>query len=315
MACVFRAVDLESGEQAVLKVPHEHLECDVVFYDRFRREEEIGRRLDHPGIVRVLGPAEKTRLYLAMEHVPGSSLRALLNAAGPLPSDRALSIARQLCKVASYLHDQGVVHRDLKPENVLLMPPGDAVKLIDFGIAFLQSARRLTWAGLSGVLGTPDYMAPEQIQGRRGDARTDVYAIGTILYEMLTGHLPYEAPTVVALMHAKTHRDPTRASRYHPRLDPGLEAILARAIAPKRGDRYASAAEMLADLEDPRRANGRSVERGRAKPAPVRRGRHIIATSLLIGALMASGAVLGGVLGRQPTAARRTGTPSGSQRP
>jgi serine/threonine-protein kinase len=294
MGCVFKATDLVSGETVVLKVPHEHLESDIVFYERFKREEEIGRRLDHPGIVKFLSQSEQSRMYLAMEYVPGGSLRALMSSARPLPVERALAIAQQLCAALAYLHDQGVVHRDVKPENVLLVPPDGSVKLLDFGIAFLESARRLTWAGLSGILGTPDYMAPEQVQGRRGDARTDVYAVGTILYEMLTGHLPYEAPDAVALLHAKTHRDPTPAGQHVPGIEPGLAALLARALARDRNDRYATAREMLEDLQDPSRAARRPVlaRQRRTFSWPWPRHRQVLLTSMLIGALAAGVASL-----------------------
>jgi serine/threonine-protein kinase len=270
MASIFKAIDSESGRTVVLKVPHVQYESDVVFYERFQREEEIGQRLDHSNIVRVLTPREKSRMYLAMEYVEGQSLRAVLHSNGPLATERALDVARQLCAALSYLHQNGVVHRDVKPENVLLLPPDGAVKLLDFGIALLHSARRVTWAGLSGTLGTPDYMAPERIRGRRGDARTDVYAIGTILYEMLTGHLPYEAPNAVALLRAKTHRDPTPPREHVRVIHPSLEAIVVKALARDPRDRYATAEEMLADLRDPFAVASRSkaVQGARNSAAP-----------------------------------------------
>jgi serine/threonine-protein kinase len=303
----------------VLKVPHEHLESDVVFYERFRREEEIGRRLDHPGIVRSVFLPEKSRLYLAMEYVPGGSLRALLSSARRLPLERALDIARQLCLALHYLHDLGVVHRDLKPENVLLVPPEGSVKLLDFGIALLGSARRLTWAGLSGVLGTPDYMAPEQIHGRRGDARTDVYALGTVLYEMVTGHLPYEAPETMALLHAKTHRDPIPASAHLGGIDPGLDALLARALARDRDARYANASEMLVDLEDPSGAIHRSrpLKHRRTFGWPWRWRRRIVLASLLAGTTAAGAATIGKVMAdrRAPLSMTRPRVPGEGARP
>ena len=285
MASIFKATDRDSGATVVLKVPHLQYESDVVFYERFQREEEIGRRLDHPGIVRVLAPCEKSRMYLAMEYVEGQSLRALLRAKGPLPTEEALDIARQLCGALSYLHHEGVVHRDVKPENVLLVPPSGAVKLLDFGIALLESARRLTWAGLSGTLGTPDYMAPEQIRGRRGDARTDVYAAGTILYEMLTGHLPFDADNAAAILRAKTHRAPTPPGDYVRGLHPSLQAIVLKALARDPRDRHRTADELLADLREPfavsRRARptqrarnwGGVRDQGEANPLDIARGR------------------------------------------
>ncbi|HVO18878.1 MAG TPA: serine/threonine-protein kinase [Anaeromyxobacter sp.] len=253
MASIFRARDLDSGEEAVLKIPYMQYESDVVFHQRFLREEEIGQRIRHPGIVRVLPAPERSRLYLAMEYVPGRSLAEVMAGERPLATERALSIASQLCDALACLRVNGVVHRDVKPSNVRVLPSG-AVKLLDFGIALDEAARRLTWSGLSHAVGTPDYMAPEQIRGRRGDARTDVYALGTLLYEMLTGHLPFEPGSTTALLHAKLHGEPTPPSVHRPGLDPALEAIVMRAIAREPRRRYAGAAEMLAHLRAPAEA-------------------------------------------------------------
>ncbi len=249
MASIFKAVDTVSGQTVALKVPHVQFESDVVFYERFRREDEIGQRLHHPNVVQVLTTAEKSRMYMVMEYVEGRSLRALLGK-HPLPTEQALDLARQICAALAYLHAEGVLHRDIKPENVLVTPEGK-VKLLDFGIAVFASARRLTWGALSTAMGTPDYMAPEQIRGRRGDPRTDVYAVGTMLYEMLTAHLPYESPNPRALLRAKTDDEPRPPSWYVPGFDPSLEAILLRAIARNPRDRYPTAAELLRDLENP----------------------------------------------------------------
>jgi serine/threonine-protein kinase len=253
MASIFKATDRETGETVALKIPHMHLESDVVFYERFKREEKIGQRLDHPGIIRVRTPHAKSRMYIAMEFVDGRSLRAVLSEEKRLPTERALGITRQLAEAVAYLHAQGVVHRDLKPENVLVSGDGK-VKILDFGIALDESARRLTWFKLSTAMGTPDYMAPEQIGGRRGDVRTDVYALGTILFELLTGHLPYSAPNPHALVRAKTSDEPRAPSYFLPNLDPGVEAVVMKAIERAPRDRYQTMAEMIADLAEPARA-------------------------------------------------------------
>ena len=250
MASIFKAIDSESGAPVVLKIPYLHYESDLVFFERFRREEQIGQRLDHPGIVKVLKPREKSRMYLAMEYVPGRPLRTLLRPEEPLPAVRVLHIAEQICEALAHMHAQGVVHRDLKPDNLMVTPKG-RVKICDFGIALFMGARRLTWTGLSHSFGTPDYAAPEQIRGKRGDARTDVYALGTLLYEMLTGHLPWDAPNTQALLRAKMNDEPTLPSLHCPGLDSSLEAILLKAIARQPRDRYAGGAELLTALQDP----------------------------------------------------------------
>jgi len=290
MATLFKALDRHSDRAVVLKVPHVQYECDVAFYERFRREEEIGHRLDHPNIVKVLSATEKSRTYLAMEYVEGRSLRAILRAGGPLRAEFALDVARQLGTALSYLHRHGVVHRDLKPENVLLVPPENTVKLLDFGIALLDSARRLTWAGLSGTLGTPDYMAPEQIRGRRGSARTDLYALGVILYEMLTGHLPHEAPSTAALLRAKLRRPPTPPKAYQKDLHPALQAIVLKALAREPQDRYGSAEEMLAHLVEPYASPASERPALESRRPPGCRWRRPLFRSLMVALLAAANA-------------------------
>jgi eukaryotic-like serine/threonine-protein kinase len=161
MASIFKAVDRLSGATVVIKVPYLQFESDVVFYNRFRREEEVGHRLDHPNIIKVLAPRHRSRMYIAMEYVDGVSLRAIMRDERPLRAERALEFARQVCDAMVYMHSQGVVHRDLKPENVLITADGK-VKLMDFGIALDESARRLTWTGLSTTIGTPDSWRPSR---------------------------------------------------------------------------------------------------------------------------------------------------------
>jgi eukaryotic-like serine/threonine-protein kinase len=184
-----------------------------------------------------------------MEFIEGDSLRAMMREPG-LPQEKALELARQLADTLVYMHGEGVVHRDLKPENILVTADGQT-KIMDFGIALDESARRLTWSGLSSTIGTPDYMAPEQVSGRRGDVRTDIYSLGVILYEMLTLHLPYSGPNVYNVMRAKTAEDPQPPTAFKPDLDPHLEEIVLHAIERNPRDRYASAGQMLEDLRDP----------------------------------------------------------------
>jgi serine/threonine-protein kinase len=256
MASVFKARDTQSGGFVALKLPHLHFESDVVFHERFRREQEIGERLSHPGIVKVFPAGRRNRKYIAMELVEGTSLRAVLDQQPRLEAARALNVAQQIASALVYLHANGVVHRDLKPENVILTADG-TVKLLDFGIALDDAARRITWFGLSATLGTPDYMAPEQINGRRGDVRTDIYALGSMLFEMLTGEPPFVGGNAQALLRAKASEDPRSPRQLVPDLDPHLEDIVLHAIERSPRDRYSRASELLADLSDPSRVTPR----------------------------------------------------------
>ncbi len=291
MASIFRAVDQESGERVALKVPHLQYEADVVFYERFRREEELALRLDHPALVRARLPRrEKTRVYLVLEYVDGVSLATTLGDGRALPRAKALDVALQACDVLAYLHAHGVVHRDVKPGNVLLAGDG-RVKLLDLGIAHVESARRLTIAGLSASIGTPDYMSPEQLRGRAGDARVDLYALGTMLYEMLTGRLPYAGDDWEVRARAKRLEDPTPPSAHLLGIDPGLEAIVMRAIHPVPAERYATAVDLLADLRAPStvapRAQTLTPGRRRRRVDP----RHVAAVAAVVAALSTIGGI------------------------
>jgi serine/threonine-protein kinase len=305
MASIFKARDTFSGATVALKIPHFQYESDIVFSERFRREEEVGQKLDHPHVVRILKPREKSRSYIAMEHIEGRSLRAMMGK-HPMPVEQALALARQACDALAYLEAHGVVHRDIKPENILVTPAGQ-VKIIDFGIALFEAERRLTWAGLSNTVGTPDYMAPEQIRGRRGDARTDVYALGMLLYELLTGNLPFESANARALMRAKTSDEPRPPAYWVPGFDPHLEAVILKAIERDPRNRYASAAEMLKDLADPAAVPLRDPDTGerRARAGAARRRRLVAALVVVVVALGLSTLVC--VQGRSAAPAARPG--------
>jgi len=250
MATIFRAIDLRTQRQVAIKVPHFEAESDPVFFERFQREAELGRRLDHPGLIRVLPDSGRSRMYMVMEWAEGKLLREVLNEQRPFPIERAVRIAGHMCDALQYIHSQGVVHRDLKPENIIV-DSHDNVKLIDFGIAGLSGARRLTFGKLSNTIGTPDYISPEQVRGRRGDARSDIYALGVMLYEMLTGQVPFPEQNPLSAMNARLRHAPTAPRKYNAALSPQLESVVLRALERDPERRYASAQEFARDLRHP----------------------------------------------------------------
>jgi len=226
------------------------MECDPLLFDRFKREQEIGKQMDHPGVMKVLNDEDHSRVYMVMEWVDGRLLRQILAQNKKLPAERAVRIALGICQALDYIHSHGVVHRDLKPENIMV-DDEDRIKLIDFGIAGMAGARRLTFAKLSQVMGTPDYISPEQVKGKRGDARSDLYALGVMLYEMLTGTTPFRGPNPFATMNERLLNNPVPPREIDPAISPQLQEIIYRAMERDPKNRYATAREFAKDLEHP----------------------------------------------------------------
>ena len=250
MATVFRARDRRSGQQVAIKVPHPEVESDPTMYDRFRREEEIGARIDHPGVMKVFVNPERSQVYMVMEWLDGRLLRQVLNEEKKLPVSRAVRLTLGICAALEHVHANGVVHRDLKPENIMVSTE-DEIHLIDFGIAASAGARRLTFAHFSQSMGTPDYISPEQVRGKRGDARSDVYALGVMLYEMLTGVVPFSGPNPFAVMNDRLLNEPVPPRELEPAITPEIQEIVYRAMEREPKNRYASAREMAHDLTHP----------------------------------------------------------------
>jgi len=250
MTTIYRGTDVRTGQVVAIKVPHPEMECDPQFFSRFQREAEIGRKLDHPSVAKVVANGDLSRVCIVMEWADGKGLRHLLAEQGKLPAERAARIAIGICDALEYIHGQGIVHRDLKPENIMV-DAEDHIKLIDFGIAASAGARRLTFSKFSNTLGTPDYISPEQVKGKRGDARCDVYALGVILYEMLTGKVPFEGPNPFAVMNDRLLNNPIPPREANPEVSPEMQEIIYRALEREPSKRYASAREVAEDLKHP----------------------------------------------------------------
>jgi eukaryotic-like serine/threonine-protein kinase len=271
MASIYRGTDERDGRAVAIKLPHAEMEADPLLFDRFQREEEIGKKLDHPGVVKVLNDEERSRRYMVLEWVDGRLLRQILNDEKKLSQERAIRITLALCKALDYIHSQGVVHRDLKPENIMV-GPNDCVKLIDFGIAANAGSRRLTFAKLTEAMGTPDYISPEQVKGKRGDARSDVYSLGIMFYEMLTGKVPFTGPNPFVIMNERLLNHPIPPREVNPEVSPQLQEIIYRALERDPTKRYPNAHEFALDLEHPEKvgvADRPEIHDWRRRQSPV----------------------------------------------
>lgn len=285
----YLAVDESTGAQVALKCPNPAILGDPQSFERFRREMAISRQLDHPNIQHSLDEGKNRSFpYMVLEYVEGETLRHHLRGRLPLPPDEALAYARQLAAALAFAHAHGVAHRDLKPENVLITPDGQ-LKLTDFGIALLAGARRITWRWLNNAVGTPDYMAPEQIQGKRGDERTDVYALGIMLYEMVTGRVPFSGDSPLAVMAQAVNSPPQPMHRARPDVPPPLEAVVHKAIRKDPSERYATMERMLGDLE-----HLDDLDLGQFVLGPERRGHRLPSdrTLILFGVAVGLGFIL-----------------------
>jgi serine/threonine-protein kinase len=247
MATIYRAVDTRDQRIVALKIPHPDLEADPILFDRFLREGSIGEKLDHAQVMRVFGGEARSRMYMVMEWCDGRLLRQVLDD-GPITQPRALHIATGVLEALEYIHANGVVHRDLKPENIMV-DAEDNIKLIDFGIAGDAAAKRLTYANFTAAIGTPNYISPEQVKGKRGDGRSDIFSMGVILYEMLTGKLPFIGPTPMAAMNERLLNHPIPPRVANPFISLQLQEILYRALERDPKNRYAHAREFEHDLE------------------------------------------------------------------
>jgi eukaryotic-like serine/threonine-protein kinase len=315
MARVYLAHDDVLDRNVALKVLREQYAGDDEFVERFRREAKNAAALNHPSIVQVYdqGRAEEGTYYMAMECVPGGTLKELIKQGGSLEPREAAGIASRVAQALDVAHARGIVHRDIKPQNVLLSASGEA-KVTDFGIARAASSKTITETNL--VFGTSAYMSPEQVRGDRASPASDLYSLGVVLYEMLTGEQPYRAddPIATAMMHVD---EPPRHPRdANPAVPKELDALVVKLLAKRPEDRYTSAAALAEDLRraseglpllagglgdattaphDQGRTRTAPTTAGRTASVPVPDARRWRGLLSLTAALLAGIALLGGI--------------------
>jgi eukaryotic-like serine/threonine-protein kinase len=249
MADVYCAEDQQLGRRVAVKLLYRRFAEDEQFVERFRREASSAAQLQHPGIVGIFDRGEwDGTYYIAMEFIEGRTLKDIIRERGPAPAEAATDIVIQILRAVRFAHKRGVVHRDIKPHNVLIDEEG-RIKVADFGIA-RAGASDMTETG--SIMGTAQYLSPEQAQGRPVDARSDLYSIGIVLYEMLTGRVPFDAESAVTVALKQVSEDPLPPSQVNDSIPPALEAVVMRALEKDPGARFQDADDFIAALEHAR---------------------------------------------------------------
>ncbi len=258
MGTIYKAEQSALGKAVVIKVLHRHLLTDPELIQRFHREARAASRLNHPNCVQIMdfGALEDGSLYIAMEYIQGIDLATLLEREHPIDHRRLIAIVKQVCQALDEAHANGVLHRDLKPENIMIedrRTVRDHVKVVDFGIAKLEEnnpgSRRSFQTRTGIVCGTPEYMSPEQARGMKLDARSDLYAVGVMLYHLTTDHLPFDAPSPIEVVTKHISEAPRPPSEYRKDIPEPLERLILTLLEKDREKRPASALDVNAELE------------------------------------------------------------------
>src|SRR5258706_5093320 len=241
---LFGPKDLRNGSAVFIRVPHPEMKNDPSFVDRFKREAEVGELLDHPGVVKVIADPDRTGIYMVMEWFEGKTLREILKEEQKLAPERGVRIAVAIADALEYIHARGIVRLDIRPENIIV-GAGDRIKVIDFGGAVNTGARRLTLTRLSQAIGASEYVSPEELKGKRGDAHSDIYSLGVMLYEMLTGKMPFQESEP----YDRILNYPIPPREIDPAISPQLQEVIYRALEREPQNRYANASEFARDLQ------------------------------------------------------------------
>ncbi len=248
-AGTYLADDLTENKKVALKLPDLNQLGDPAVYERFKRELSIGKLLQHPDLTVAIDYSEGNPPYLVFNYLEEETLAKRLDEKRLFSVEQTVEMVANLLDALNYCHKKGVFHRDIKPENLIVGNDGH-LKIIDFGIAVMSNSPRVTWRGFSGLIGTPEYMSPEQIKGERGNAKSDIYAVGCLLYHMIAGVPPYSGDNPMTVMYQHLTSSAKSLNEIDSNIHPGISSCIFHAMRKRKEERYETAAEMAEDLRN-----------------------------------------------------------------